>query len=97
MHAACRARITLQRVNLPVWGLYEIKCNLSREMISCYKGLYPIEDIRMIHMLKNNRRTLPRSECGWIRRVCGNLSVVTDTIRADFRPSNVTLRHPWGV
>ena len=94
MHAACRARITLQRVNLPVWGLHEIKCNLSREMISCHEGLYPIEDIRMIHMLKNNCRALPRSEYGWIRRVCGDPSVVADAIRADFCPSDVTLRHP---
>lgn len=94
MHAAGRAWIAFERVDLSLGRLYKVKCDLAGEVVLLHEVAHPFEDGGMFDMLKGNRRTLPGSEVRFIGCVRGEMSVVAHAVRAVLFALDIFLRDP---
>lgn len=96
MHAACSARITLQRVKLAVWRVNKVKGDLACEPISFYKCFYPFEYGGVVDVLKSDCGSLPNFKSGRIGCMRRDASIQADAVGADVCPLYIFLRHPGG-
>ncbi len=94
MNSAGGARITFEGKDSAVSGFDEIESDLTGNGFRFDECSYPLENFRMVDVLKCNRRALTGSEVGAIGRVRGDVSVVADAVRAELLSLDEFLRDP---